>query len=81
MNPDSFTDKTTELIGKARELALDSAHVQMTPVHLALALIADPEGLAVQIFKKAGADISLAERAIRKIFVRYGKFYFIIFSI
>lgn len=70
MNPETFTDKTTELIGKARELALDSAHVQMTPVHLALALISDPEGLAVQIFKKAGADISLAERAIRKIFVR-----------
>ena len=71
MNPEHFTDKTNELIGKARELALDSAHVQITPVHLALALISDAEGLAVQIFKKAGADISLAERGLRKIFVRY----------
>eukprot|EP00026_Physarum_polycephalum_P002157 Phypoly_transcript_02162.p1 GENE.Phypoly_transcript_02162~~Phypoly_transcript_02162.p1 ORF type:complete len:900 (+),score=200.10 Phypoly_transcript_02162:111-2810(+) len=70
MNPEHFTDKTNELLSKARELALDSAHVQMTPVHLALALISDPEGLAVQIFKKAGADISAAERALRKLFVR-----------
>jgi len=39
MNPEHFTDKTNELLGKARELALDSAHVQITPIHLALALI------------------------------------------
>lgn len=71
MNPDTFTDKTTELITKARELALDNAHVQMTPLHLALALVSDPEGLAAQIFKKSGADITLAERALKKLFVRY----------
>jgi ATP-dependent Clp protease ATP-binding subunit ClpB len=70
MNPEHFTDKTTELIGKARELALDSAHVQITPVHLALALLSDQEGLAVQIFKKAGANIIAAERGLRKLFVR-----------
>ena len=71
MNPEHFTDKTNELISKARELALDSAHVQITPVHLALALISDQEGLAVQIFKKAGADITAAERGLRRLFVRY----------
>lgn len=70
MNPEHFTEKTTELISKAREFALDSAHVQMTPLHVALTLISDNEGLASQIFKKAGADINLAERALRKLFVR-----------
>jgi ATP-dependent Clp protease ATP-binding subunit ClpA len=73
MNPETFTDKTNEIIGKAKELALDSAHVQILPVHLALALLKDEEGLAPQIFKKAGADITLAERGLKKLFVRYVK--------
>jgi ATP-dependent Clp protease ATP-binding subunit ClpB len=71
MNPEHFTDKTNEVLSKARELALDAAHVQVTPVHLALALLSDQEGLAVQIFKKSGADLTAAERGLRKLFVRY----------
>lgn len=72
INPDNFTDKTNEIIKSAHDLALDSSHIQMTPVHLALALLADEEGLATQLFKKAGADINAADRALRKMLVRYG---------
>ncbi len=70
LNPEHFTDKANEIIKAAHDLALDSAHVQITPVHLALALLSDAEGLAPQVFKKAGADINLAERTLRKLFVR-----------
>jgi len=75
MNPETFTDKTNELLQSARELALDNAHVQALPVHLALALISDQEGLAVQIFKKAGADITAAERGLKKMLVKYAIFF------
>ena len=42
MNPEKFTHKTNETIAAAHELAVNSGHAQITPLHLAGALISDP---------------------------------------
>ncbi|PKA65338.1 Chaperone protein ClpB1 [Apostasia shenzhenica] len=48
MNPDKFTHKTNEAIANAHELAISSGHAQMTPLHLAAALITDASGILRQ---------------------------------
>jgi hypothetical protein len=66
LNPESFTDKTNEYISAARNLALEGRHVQITPLHLALAILADPEGLGKQICNKAQVDPIVVERALKR---------------
>ncbi|RZR87906.1 hypothetical protein BHM03_00015379 [Ensete ventricosum] len=53
MNPDKFTHKTNEALVAAHELALESGHAQITPLHLASALAADPNGLLRQALVNA----------------------------
>lgn len=48
MDPGKLTQKTTELINTARDLALEESQQQLTPLHLAIALFEDPEGIAKQ---------------------------------
>jgi hypothetical protein len=38
LNPQEFTDKTNNMIQKARELAAEGSNPQMEPLHLALAM-------------------------------------------
>ncbi|XXG67828.1 hypothetical protein AAC387_Pa06g1083 [Persea americana] len=54
MNPEKFTHKTNEALMSAHELALNSGHAQITPVHLALALISDPSGIFRLAVSSAG---------------------------
>lgn len=54
MNPEKFTHKTNEALMSAHELALNSGHAQITPVHLALALISDPNGIFRLAVSSAG---------------------------
>jgi ATP-dependent Clp protease ATP-binding subunit ClpA len=44
-NPESFTEKTNEALAAAMEQAREYGHVQLTPSHLALAMMNDAEGL------------------------------------
>ena len=48
MNPDKFTHKTNEALVAAHELALNSGHAQLTPLHLASALLQDANGILRQ---------------------------------
>ncbi|KAF6164894.1 hypothetical protein GIB67_017097 [Kingdonia uniflora] len=54
MNPDNFTHKTNEALVGSHELALNSGHVQLTPIHIALTLIGDPNGIFRQSVSNAG---------------------------
>eukprot|EP00262_Sarcandra_glabra_P016342 TRINITY_DN529_c0_g1_i1.p1 TRINITY_DN529_c0_g1~~TRINITY_DN529_c0_g1_i1.p1 ORF type:complete len:915 (-),score=221.58 TRINITY_DN529_c0_g1_i1:123-2867(-) len=54
MNPDKFTHKTNEAIAGAHELAMGAGHVQFTPIHIALALISDPNSILRQAITNAG---------------------------
>eukprot|EP01105_Mastigella_eilhardi_P018403 TRINITY_DN4256_c0_g2_i1.p1 TRINITY_DN4256_c0_g2~~TRINITY_DN4256_c0_g2_i1.p1 ORF type:complete len:870 (-),score=276.77 TRINITY_DN4256_c0_g2_i1:2303-4912(-) len=56
MDPSTFTDKTAEAISKAQKLALEHAAPEISPVHVALALFTDHEGLARQVLLKCGGD-------------------------
>lgn len=56
MNPDKFTQKTGEIINRARELALDSSQQTLGALHVALVLFEDAEGVAKQAVLKLGGE-------------------------
>lgn len=57
MNPDKFTHKTNEALVSAHELAINSGHAQITPIHLAIALVSDTNGILRQaVSNAAGGD-------------------------
>ncbi|KJE91730.1 heat shock protein [Capsaspora owczarzaki ATCC 30864] len=66
MNPEHFTDKTNALLAAAQQLALDNAHAAMTPLHVAVALFADEDGLARAVCQRAGVDFTNCERALKR---------------
>ena len=72
MDPNKFTRKTQEAIQNAAELAQDNSHAQISPVHLAIFLFEDPEGLAKQAVLREGNDETLRSilRVLKKKLVR-----------
>ena len=72
MDPKKFTQKTQEAIKNAAELAQDNSNAQISPVHLAISLFEDPEGLAKQAVMREGSDETLRSilRVLRKKLVR-----------
>lgn len=52
LNPENFTEKTNQILVAAQDLARETSNVQLAPVHLALALFTDADGLAKNICKK-----------------------------
>lgn len=53
MNPDKFTHRTNEAIVGAHELAINSGHAQITPLHLASSLISEQNGILRQAIANA----------------------------
>ncbi|KAJ8324350.1 hypothetical protein O5D80_006614 [Batrachochytrium dendrobatidis] len=70
LSPENFTDKTTSAISKANELAAEYSHIEISPVHIAVALFDDESGLFRSILQKAGADPAMCERKLKSILVR-----------
>lgn len=75
MDPRSFTQKVTETLNAAHELASESSHQQLTPTHVAIVLFDDPEGVArAAIAKQAGPGangaLNSVLRVLRKQLVR-----------
>lgn len=56
MNPNQFTHKLQEAFQSAQTLAGTRAHAELSSLHLASALLSQPEGVARPILTKAGAD-------------------------
>ncbi|KAM3269184.1 hypothetical protein P3S67_031148 [Capsicum chacoense] len=57
MNPEKFTNKINEAIAEAHELAVSAGHAQLTPLHMAVALISDHNGIFCQaIVNAAGSE-------------------------
>jgi ATP-dependent Clp protease ATP-binding subunit ClpB len=64
MQPDKFTQKSQEALAAALELARSHRNPEAAPAHLLVALLDQPEGLAVPILQRAGADTAtIAARA------------------
>ncbi len=70
LNPKYWTEKTAEAVSKAKELAEEHSHVQLAPIHLAVVLFAEEDGLARSIASKAGASPEKVEAALRKVLSR-----------
>jgi ATP-dependent Clp protease ATP-binding subunit ClpB len=58
LDPNRFTLKTQEALGQATELARTSSHAEVAPEHLLVALLSQPEGLALPLLARAGVDVS-----------------------
>eukprot|EP01114_Cavostelium_apophysatum_P006780 TRINITY_DN1824_c0_g1_i1.p1 TRINITY_DN1824_c0_g1~~TRINITY_DN1824_c0_g1_i1.p1 ORF type:complete len:901 (-),score=333.30 TRINITY_DN1824_c0_g1_i1:124-2826(-) len=70
LNPENFTDKTNQILSAAQELAREHQHVQLTPIHVAVAIFSDEDGLGKSILSKCGVDVQTVDRALRKSMVR-----------
>ncbi|PSC72780.1 chaperone 1 [Micractinium conductrix] len=75
MDPRSFTQKVTELLNSAQELAQEHNHQQLTPVHVGVVMFEDPEGVAkAAVAKQAGPSandaVNSVLRVLRKALVR-----------
>ncbi|KAK9066581.1 hypothetical protein SSX86_013904 [Deinandra increscens subsp. villosa] len=56
MNPDKFTHKTNEALASGHEIAMNAGHAQFTPLHIAVSLISDPNGIFRQAISNAGGE-------------------------
>lgn len=68
--PDEFTDKVNESLKAAHDQAREFSHPTVGPVHLAVALFEDAEGLARQVAEKAGADPQQVTRNLKRAMIK-----------
>ncbi|KAI8855039.1 AAA ATPase domain-containing protein [Chytridium lagenaria] len=70
LNPENFTDKTTEVITTAQNIARDYGHSQVTPIHVVSVLFDSEDGFLRNIILKAGADPTAVERKFKSALVK-----------
>ncbi|HVS11426.1 MAG TPA: AAA family ATPase [Planctomycetota bacterium] len=54
--PANYTNKAAEVIQAAQKLALDAGHPELTPTHLAVALLHESEGVPAAVLRKLDVD-------------------------
>jgi len=54
LDPNRFTRKTQEALGAAQSLARERNNSQVTPLHLLLALLGQPEGIVLPLLERLG---------------------------
>jgi ATP-dependent Clp protease ATP-binding subunit ClpB len=64
MNFEKFTERSKGFVQSAQTLAVRSNHQRLTPEHLLKVLLDDPEGLAANLMRAAGADPTRARTAV-----------------
>ncbi|MEZ6048158.1 MAG: ATP-dependent chaperone ClpB [Planctomycetaceae bacterium] len=62
--PDKLTVKAQEALQTAQELALNSGHQQLQPLHLLKGLITDKQGIIVPLLNKIGVPVAQLEGII-----------------
>ncbi|QDU79840.1 Chaperonin protein ClpB [Polystyrenella longa] len=62
--PDKLTVKAQEALQTAQELALNSGHQQLQPLHLLKGLMADKQGIIVPLLNKIGAPVAQLDQII-----------------
>jgi ATP-dependent Clp protease ATP-binding subunit ClpB len=67
-----FTQKVEAYLSAAAEMAQENSHQQLSPVHLAIAIFEDPEGVGKQAAVKAAGEDTWKSllRTLRKRLVR-----------
>ncbi|MET3962224.1 ATP-dependent Clp protease ATP-binding subunit ClpB [Marmoricola sp. OAE513] len=64
MDGSKFTSRSVEVINAAHTAAVTAGNAQIEPVHLALALLNQENGLAPSLLTKAGADVDALTRRL-----------------
>lgn len=67
MNPQNFTEKSSQVVASALQSAQARGHTQLVPAHLALALFEDESGLANSFLSKAGGDPRMIVQELQRI--------------
>ncbi|MGM0705438.1 MAG: ATP-dependent chaperone ClpB [Bacteroidota bacterium] len=62
MNLQKFTVKAQEAVQKAMEIAASHQHQGVEPAHVLKAVLSDPEGIAVSILRRIGANIDRLQK-------------------
>ena len=65
MKPEEFTQRALEALGEANEQAKQRNHSQIEVEHLLDALLSQEDGIAPQVFAKAGANMAVAQRMVQ----------------
>ena len=64
MNAERFTETALQAIGQAQQIARTRGHQQVAPVHVAAALLADPDSPTGRVVARAGGDPKQAYAAL-----------------
>ena len=64
MNFEQFTHKTQEALQHAQESARTRGHQGVTPAHVLLALLSQPEGVLAPLIEKAGLRVHVLSREL-----------------
>jgi ATP-dependent Clp protease ATP-binding subunit ClpB len=64
MQPDRFTIRAQEALAESVRLAQAAGNPQVTPGHVLEALLADPDGIALSLLRKLGADLAQVRTAL-----------------
>jgi ATP-dependent Clp protease ATP-binding subunit ClpB len=56
LDPNKFTHKTGEALGAAQALAREQNHSQITPEHLLVALVSQPESVVLPVLERLGVS-------------------------
>jgi len=73
MDIEKFTDRARGFLQAAQTIAIREYHQQVTPAHLAKALLDDAEGAASGLIRAAGADPARVKQAIEASLARLPK--------
>ena len=64
MDASRLTSRSVEVINAASTLATNESNPAVEPIHLALALVRQEQGIATSLLSRAGAEVSEVERAL-----------------
>ena len=62
MDASKLTSRSVEVINAASTLAVNEGNPQVEPVHLAVALLRQEQGITPSLLAKAGADVAEVSR-------------------
>ena len=65
MDASKLTSRSVEVVNAASTLAVNEGNPQVEPVHLAVALLRQEQGITPSLLAKAGADVAAVSRDAR----------------
>lgn len=73
MNMGNYTQASRAVIQMAQQKALAQGHQQFLPLHILLAFLEDPEGIALGLMRESGGDLQALARSVEAELARLPK--------